>query len=74
MIYQKLSFVHLTHLKCDICSKNNIYTVIYREMGTFLSFLTPGFALLRPQNKVNLGDLPKVVIFASYQPLIWAVP
>ena len=44
VIYQKLSHAHLTHLSCDICPKNNIYTVIYREMGTFLPILAPMFA------------------------------
>ena len=29
--------------------KNNIYTVIYREMGTFLPILTPGLAPYAPE-------------------------
>ncbi len=65
-----LSPADLIHVSCDICPNDNIYIVIYREMGTFLPILTPGFALLCPQNKVDLGDLPKFIICVSYQPLI----
>ena len=44
MICQKLSSAHIAYLSRDILPKNNIYTMIYREMGTFLPLLTPGFA------------------------------
>ena len=61
-----LSSVYLIYLSCDILPKNNIYTVKYREMGTFLPLLIPGFAPIFPQNKVNFSDISKVVICVSY--------
>ena len=42
-MYQKFSFAHLTYLSSDLFPKNNIYTMIYREMGTILPILTPVF-------------------------------
>ena len=68
--YQKLSSAHLTYLSYDILPKTNIYSVIYREMSTFLPILTPVFAPICPQNNVNFGDIPKVVTCASYIPLM----
>ena len=47
-----------------------IYNVIYRDMGTFLAIFNPGFAPLRPQNKVNLGDIWRSATLTSSQPLI----
>ena len=60
-----LSSVYLIYLSCDILPKNNIYTVKYREIGTFLPLLTPGFAPIFPQIKVNFSDRSKVVICVS---------
>ena len=74
MICQKLTPAYLTHVSCDICHKNNIYSAIYREIGTFLHILTPAFVPLWPQNKVNLGDISNHVTFPSYQPLMWPLP
>jgi len=35
--------MHIAYLSCDILPKNDIYTVKYREMGTFLPILIPDF-------------------------------
>ena len=40
-----------------MCPKNNIYIVIYWEVGTFWSILTSGFDPLCSQNKVNVGNM-----------------
>ena len=70
VIYHKLSYTHLTYLSCDIYSTNNIYTGIYRELGTFLPIFTPVFTSWCPQNEGNLDDISKVVIYTSNLPLI----
>ena len=44
VIYQSLLSTHLTYLSCDICPKNDIHTVIYREIGTCLLFWSPFFS------------------------------
>ena len=49
VIYRNVSPSHLFYLSCDIFPKNNIYTVFYWEMGTFLPILTPGFAPICPK-------------------------
>jgi len=44
VIDQKLSSVYLAYMSCDILPENNIYSVIYKEMGMFLPILTPDYA------------------------------
>ena len=51
VIYQEEPPSHLPHLSCDLFHKNNIYTVFYREMGTFLPILTSLLTPFRTQNR-----------------------
>ena len=74
VIYRKVSPSHLLHLSCDLFPKNNIYTVFFWEMGTFLPILTPGFAPICPRNMANFGDISKYVDFTSFLPLVWSIP
>lgn len=36
----------------DLSPKNNIYTIIYREEGTFVTILTPGLPAYRPKTRL----------------------
>ena len=57
VIYEGVALSHIPNHSFDLGPKYNVYNEIYPEMATFLPIFTPGFAPVRPQNKVNMGDI-----------------
>ena len=60
-------FIYTFHLRlsCDIFPNNDIYTGIYREMGTFLPILTPILAPGLKGAKIFLPNNGKAPLFIS---------